>query len=46
VDDRVAIDIPDTGHDSLLGLMLRSHADVAQDRTGKLGEETLDEVEP
>ena len=42
----MAIDVLDTGHDALLKLMLRSHADVAQDRSGELGEEALDEVEP
>ena len=42
----MTIDVLDTGHDALLKLMLRSHADVAQDRSGELGEEALDEVEP
>jgi hypothetical protein len=46
VDDGVAIDIVDTGHDALLELVLRCNPDVAQDRAGELGEEALDEVEP
>jgi hypothetical protein len=46
VDDGVAIDVLDTGHDALLELLLRCHPDVAQDRAGELGEEALDEVEP
>jgi hypothetical protein len=43
VDDRVAIDILDTGHDALAELLLGCHPDVTQDRAGKLGEEALDE---
>ena len=46
MDDRVAIDVVDTGHDALLELLLRPNPDVAQDRAGELGEEALDEVEP
>ena len=46
MDDRIAIDVLDTGHDALLEFVLRRHADVAQDRAGELGEEALDEVEP
>jgi len=46
VDDRVAIDILDTGHDALAELLLRCHPDVTQDRAGELGEEALDEIEP
>ena len=42
----MAIDVVDTGHDALLELVLRCHPDVAQDRSGELGEEALDEVEP
>src|SRR5215207_11241943 len=42
----MAIDVLDTGHDALLELVLGCHPDVAQDRSGELGEETLDEVEP
>src|ERR1700680_4570270 len=46
MDDRVAIDVVDTGHDALLELLLRPNPDVAQDRAGELGEEALDEIEP
>ncbi len=46
MDDRMAVDVVDTGHDALLELVLRCHPDVAQDRSGELGEEALDEVEP
>src|SRR3981189_1967359 len=42
----MAIDVLDTGHDALPKLVLRGHADVAQYRSGELGEEALDEVEP
>jgi len=46
VDDGMAIDVVDTGHDALLELVLGGDADMAQDRAGELGEEALDEVEP
>ena len=46
MDDRMAIDILDTGHDALLELVLGCHPDVMQDRSGKLGEKALDEIEP
>src|SRR5258705_2250333 len=42
----MAIVVLDTGHDALLELVLRCHQDVAQDRSGELGEEAHDEVEP
>ena len=42
----MAVDVLDTGHDALPKLVLRGHADVAQYRSGELGEEALDEVEP
>src|SRR5437870_13770001 len=42
----MAIDILDTGHDARLELVLRCHPNVAQDRSGELGEEALDKVEP
>jgi len=45
MDDRVAVDILETSHDALLELLLWCHANVTQDRAGKLGEEALDEVE-
>jgi hypothetical protein len=46
MDDRMTIDILDTSHDAFLELLLGRYPDVAQDRTGELGEEALDEVEP
>ena len=46
MDDRMAIDILDTGHDALPELLFGCHPDVTQDRAGKLGEEALDEIEP
>ena len=42
----MAIDVLDTGHDAFLELVLRFYPNVAQDRSGELGEEALDEVEP
>jgi len=36
VDDRVPIDIVDTGHDALLEFLLGSHPDVTQDRARSL----------
>jgi hypothetical protein len=41
VDDMMAIDILDTSHDALPELLLGCHADVTQDRAGKLREEAL-----
>jgi hypothetical protein len=42
----MAIDVVNTRHDALLELVLGGHPDVAQDRTGELGKEALNEVEP
>jgi hypothetical protein len=42
----MAVDIVDTGHNALLELLFGGDANVAQDRSGELGEEALDEVEP
>src|SRR5215470_7664774 len=42
----MAIDILDTGHDALPELLFGCYPDVTQDRTCKLGEEALDEIEP
>ena len=41
MDDGMAIDVVDTGHDALLELVLGGDADMAQDRAGELGEEAL-----
>jgi hypothetical protein len=46
MDDGMAIDLVDTGHDALLELVLGGHANLAQDRSSEFGEEALDEVEP
>jgi hypothetical protein len=46
MDEGVAVNVLDAGHDALLEFLLRGHADVAEDRSGELGEEALDEVEP
>ena len=46
MNDGMAIDVLDAGHDALLELQLRCDADMTQDGAGKLGEEALDEVEP
>ncbi len=46
MDDGMAIDILDTGHDALLELLLGRYPDMAQDRAGELGEVALNEVEP
>ena len=46
MDDGMAIDAVDAGHDALLEFVFGGHPDVTQDRAGELGEEALDEVEP
>src|SRR5206468_1377013 len=46
VDNGIPIDVLDTSHDALLEFVLGCHPDVAQDRSGELGEESLDEIEP
>lgn len=46
MDDGVAIDLVDASHSAVHMLLLRAHPDVPQDRTGELGEEALNEVEP
>jgi hypothetical protein len=46
VDDGIAIDVVNAGHDAPLEFVFRSHSDVPQDGAGELGEEALDEVEP
>jgi hypothetical protein len=42
----MSVGVIDAGHDAFLEFVLGSDPDVAQDRTGELGEEALDEVEP
>lgn len=46
MDNGTAIEVMDAGHDALLELEFRGHADVAKDRTRQFGEEPLDEVQP
>ena len=46
VNDRIAVEIIDRGHEAILELVLGCDADVAQDGAGELGEEAFDEVEP
>ena len=42
----MAIDVVNTRHDALLEFVLGGDPNVAQDRTGELGKEALNEVEP
>ena len=46
MDDRIVIEVVHGGHEAVLELLLGRDTDVAQNRTGDLGEEALDEVEP
>ena len=46
MDHRMAIDLVDTGDNALPELLFGCYPDVTQDRTCKLGEEALDEIEP
>src|SRR3979411_3404460 len=46
MDDGMAIDVVDAGHDAFFELVLLGDPDVAQDRASELGEESLDEVQP
>jgi hypothetical protein len=42
----MSIDVVDGSHDAVLEFLFGGHANVAQNEAGKLGEETLDQVEP
>ena len=44
MDDWVSINVIDGSHDAVLEFLFGSHADVAQNGAGELGEETLDQV--
>jgi hypothetical protein len=44
VNDWIAVEVIDRGHEALLELLFGGHTDVAQDGSG--GEEAFDEVEP
>src|SRR4029453_4144771 len=46
VDDWIAVEVIDRGHEALLELLFGGDTDVAQDGAGQLGEEAFDEVEP
>ena len=45
VDDWLAIDVVNEGHQALLEFVFGTDADMAQHRTRQLGEEALDEIE-
>ena len=46
MEDRVSIEPVHCGDVALLEFLFRCDSDVAQDGAGKLGKETLDEIEP
>ena len=46
MDDWLAIDVLDEGHQAFFEFVFGADADVAQHRTRQLGEEALDEIEP
>ena len=46
VDDWLAIDVADEGHQAFSEFVFGGDADVAQHGTRQLGEEALDEIEP
>ena len=46
MDDGVSIEVIHGGHDAVLEFLFGCDADMAQDRTGELGEEAFDEIEP
>jgi len=46
VNERIFIEVIDGGHQAVLEFLFGRDADVAQDRSGELGKEALDEVEP
>src|SRR5271166_1697361 len=46
MDDGVSVELVHGGDDALLEFLFGCDSDVAQDRAGELGEETLDEIEP
>ena len=46
MDDWASINVIDGSHDAVLEFLFGSHADVAQNGAGELGEETLDQIEP
>src|SRR5208337_4096220 len=46
MDDGVSVELVHCGDDALLEFLFRCDSDVAQDGASKLGEETLDDIEP
>jgi hypothetical protein len=46
VDNWLAIDVADEGHQAFLEFVFGADADLPQQRTRQLGEEALDEIEP
>ena len=46
VNDGMAIDVVDGGHEAVLEFLFGCDADMAEHRAGELGEEALDEIEP
>ena len=46
MDDGVAVDVADGGHDAVLQFLLRGDADVAEHGARQLREEAFDQIEP
>ena len=46
MNDRIVVEVVHGGHEAVLEFLFGGDADVAEDRTGELREEALDEVEP
>ena len=46
MDDGVSIEVIHGGDDAVLEFLFGRDADMAQDRSGELGEEAFDEIEP
>ena len=46
MDDGIVVEVVHSSHDAVLEFLFGGDADVAQRRSGELGEEALDEVEP
>ena len=42
----MSIEVVDSGHEAVLEFLLGCDADVTEHRTGELGKEALDEIEP
>jgi hypothetical protein len=46
VNDGIAVEIIDGGHEAVLEFLFGCDANVAQDGAGELGKEALDEIKP